>query len=161
MEVLMPLVPFRSNLAAKQAYDPFQGFRDEFDRLLDNFLPGLPAAGAREDNGLVSFRVDVSETDKEIQVKAELPGVDEKDIDVQLNRDMLTIRGEKKAEREEKEQNYHLLECSYGSFARSVRLPFEPKSEDVSAKFRNGVLQLTVAKPEKAAQAQRIEIKSE
>ena len=69
--------------------------------------------------------IDVSETDKEVTVEAELPGVDEKDIDVTLGDNMLTIKGEKKQEKEEKKKDYHLTERSYGSFSRSMVLPFD------------------------------------
>lgn len=141
----MTLIPFRTNLATRQAYDPFYSLRDEMERLFDTFSTQLPAA-ARAESAL-DFRVDVSETEREIAVKAELPGVDEKDIDVQLHGDILTIRGEKKQEKEESKKNYHLIERRYGSFARSLRLPFEPKDADVKASFRQGVLSVSVAKP--------------
>ncbi len=156
----MTLIPFRSNLATRQAYDPFHSLRDEMDRLFDAFSVQLPST-ARAESAL-NFRVDVSETDKEIAVHAELPGVDEKQIDVQLNGDLLTIRGEKSQEKEEKQRNYHLIERRYGSFARSIRLPFEPKDSDVSASFKQGVLSVTVAKPaESKASPTKITVKAE
>lgn len=156
----MSLIPFRSGNSIRAAYDPFTSFRDEVDKLFDNFFTHLPAqqSGAQS---VMDFRIDVSESEKVIAVKAELPGVEEKDIDVQLHRDILTVRGKKQRESEEKDQNYHLVERSYGSFARSIRLPFEPKAEDVSASFKNGVLSVTVAKPAKMVeQPQRIAVKS-
>lgn len=157
----MPLVPFKSNAVTKQSYDPFRNFRDEFDRLFDNFLPTLPSTGFSEQQ-LMDVRIDVNESDKEIRIRAEIPGVAEKDIEVQLTREMLTIRGEKQIEQEEKEKNYHLLECRYGSFARSIRLPFEAKPDNISASFKNGVLTVTVPKPEKPAETStRIAVKSE
>src|SRR5688572_29980468 len=109
----MSLIPFKSNLAAKSAYNPFYSFRDEFDKLFENYLSTVPSSQKLE-TSMVDFRINVIESEKHITVKAELPGVEEQDIDVQLTRDILTIRGEKKLAKEETEKNYHLVECSYG-----------------------------------------------
>ena len=79
-----------------------------------------------------------------------MPGLDPKDIDISLSDGLLTIKGEKKQEREEKEENYHLVERSYGSFARSVRLPGETQSDKISASYKNGVLKVTLPKSEEA-----------
>lgn len=157
----MSLIPFKnSSLAARQAYDPFFSLRGEMDRLFDAFSLQLPATARAEST--LNFRLDVSETDKEISVHAELPGVDEKNIDVQLNSDVLTIRGEKSQEKEDKQRNYHLIERRYGSFARSIRLPFEPKDSDVKASFKQGVLNVAIAKPVEAKQTpKKIEVKAE
>jgi HSP20 family protein len=92
-------------------------------------------------------RVDVSETDTELKIEAELPGIDEKDVEVVLSDGRLTIKGEKKQEKEEKKKDYHLLERSYGSFARSIALPFEADPDQVKASFAKGVLTVTVPKP--------------
>lgn len=95
--------------------------------------------------------VDISEAEKEIQVKAELPGLDPGDVKITLQNDMLTIQGEKKFEGEEKKDNYHRIERSYGSFIRTVPLPCGVKEEEVKAKFDKGVLVITMAKKEDAA----------
>jgi len=100
----------------------------------------------------------VAETKNDIVVKAEMPGLDPKDIDISLSDGLLTIKGEKKQEREEKEENYHLVERSYGSFARSVRLPGEIQSDKISASYKNGVLKVTLPKSE-AAKKKEIKIK--
>jgi HSP20 family protein len=92
-------------------------------------------------------RVDVSATDTEIKIEAELPGVDEKDVEVVLSDGRLTIKGEKKQEKEEKKKDYHMVERSYGSFARSIALPFEADPAKVKATFAKGVLTVTVPKP--------------
>lgn len=155
----MTLVPFRATIA-KQAYDPFRSIRGEFDRLFDDLFTQLPDKPSRS-NALADVRIEVSETGKEVRLRAELPGVDEKDIDVQLTRDTLTLRGEKRFEKEEKDRDYHLVESSYGSFARAIRLPFEATSQDVSASFKNGLLTVTVRKPEKKEQVQKIQVKAE
>ena len=96
-----------------------------------------------------------------LEIEAELPGVDEKDIDVQLSDNLLTIRGEKRAERkEEKEGDYRLIERSYGSFARSIEVPFAVEADGVEATFRNGVLHLSLPKPPEAAtRTRKIEVR--
>lgn len=156
----MSMIPFahKSNLAGKSAYDPFHSFRHELDKLFEGFSTALPTK--LPISSLVDFKIDVSETDKAVLIKAELPGVEEKDIDVSVNEDVITIRGEKKAEKEEKEKSYHLVESSYGSFSRSLRLPFEPDAGKVSATYTNGVLNVSVEKPKAEKQSpQRIEVK--
>jgi HSP20 family protein len=102
----------------------------------------------------------VAETKNDVVVKAEVPGMDPKDIDISLSNGVLTIKGEKKQEREEKEENYHLLERSYGSFTRSVQLPGEVQSDKISASYRNGVLKVTLPKSEEAKKKE-IKIKVE
>ena len=126
--------------------NPLQALRHRMDQLFDDFAggSGWPFTDGRED---VMPRVDVSETDKEITVAAELPGVDEKDLDLSLVDDVLTIKGEKKQEREEKRESYQLTERSYGRFHRSMRLPFEPDAKKIKATFKSGVLTVTVPKP--------------
>lgn len=94
--------------------------------------------------------VDVSEDGKEVTVKAELPGLEAKDVELTLESGVLTIRGEKKFEGEEKKENYHRIERSYGSFVRAVPLPREVKSDKVKARFDRGVLTVTMPKAEKA-----------
>jgi len=106
--------------------------------------------------------VDVHEDEKGLIVTAELPGVSEKDIEVNLAGDMLTIKGEKKTESEEKKGNSTYTERRYGSFARSLRLPFEVKDEQVDAKFKDGVLTVRLPKPaEMQSQVRRIEVKAQ
>ena len=93
-------------------------------------------------------------------MKAEVPGMDPKDIDISLSDGLLTIKGEKKQEREEKEENYHLVERSYGAFTRSIRLPKEVQSDKISASYKNGVLKVTLPKSEEAKKKE-IKIKLE
>lgn len=156
----MSLIPFKQSTVSRQAYDPFFSLRDEMDRLFDAFSLQMPASPRSE--AALNFSLDVSENDKEIAIHAELPGVDEKNIDVQLHGDVLTIRGEKSQEKEDKQRNYHLIERRYGSFARSIRLPFEPKDSDVKASFKQGVLNLVVTKPvENKPSPKKIEVKAE
>jgi HSP20 family protein len=127
-------------------WEPFSSLRRDMDRLFEDFSRGGWGPPALAGAGMAP-RVDVSETDSEIRVEAELPGVDEKDIEVVLSDGRLTIKGEKKQEKEEKKKDYHLVERSYGSFARSIGLPFEADPSQVKASFTKGVLTVTVPKP--------------
>lgn len=105
---------------------------------------------------------EVSETDEEFRVKAELPGLDEKDIEVNMERDLLTVKGEKRREQEEKKRNYTLSEVSYGQFSRTIPLPDGVDREKAKAVFKKGVLTLTLPKTEQAkTQRKRIEIAAE
>ncbi|MBM6581516.1 Hsp20/alpha crystallin family protein [Microvirga sp. BT689] len=102
--------------------------------------------------------MNVSETDKEIRITAELPGVSEQDIDVSLDDDVLTIRGEKKFERKNEQENFHFVERSYGTFQRSLRLPYAVASEQVQASFENGALTVTVPKTGRQERSRRIQV---
>ncbi len=137
----------------------FDRVRREMDRLWDSFLEGRPMRRAG-DSGEWLPSIDVSETKGDLVIKAELPGMDPKDIDISMNNGFLTIKGEKKHEREEKDENYHLVERSYGSFTRSVRLPREVQSDKITASFKNGVLRVTLPKFEDAKKKE-IKIKVE
>ena len=153
---LLPNSWFRQTPAEWQR-DPFQTLRQEMNRLFENFGT-VPDMRWSSD---MAPRIDVSETDKEIDIDAELPGMDEKDVDVTLSGDVLTIRGERKNHHEEKNKNYYVSERSYGSFTRSVTLPFDPDPKNVSAQFDKGVLHIVVPKPpEAAAKAAKIPVKA-
>jgi HSP20 family protein len=133
--------------------------RSEMDRLWDSFFDAGPRGkGGRTPEWLPSL--DVTETKNDIVVKAEMAGIDPKDIDISLTNDLLTIRGEKKQEKEEKDENYHLVERSYGSFSRSIRLPREVQSDKINASYKNGILKVTLPKSEEAKKKE-IKIKVE
>ena len=137
----------------------FEKMRREMDRLWDSFFEG----GLRrrtEEAGEWLPSLDLAETKDGIIVKAEVAGMDPKDIDISLSDGMLTIKGEKKQEKEEKEADYHLVERSYGAFTRSVRLPSEVQSDKISASYKNGILKITLPKSEKAKKKE-IKIKVE
>jgi HSP20 family protein len=121
-----------------------QLLRKEMDTLFEKFFSGeeWPA------DGRWMPAVDVAENDKQVTVKVEVPGVDPKDIDVSLEGNYLTVRGEKKSEREEKGENFHRVERSFGSFSRTIELPQNIDSNEVTAENRNGVLAITIAKLE-------------
>jgi HSP20 family protein len=103
--------------------------------------------------------MNVSETDGEIEFTAELPGMDAKDIEVTLSDNILTIRGEKKSEKEEKEKDYHLVERSFGSFSRSFELPGGAAPSAIKATMDKGVLTVKFPKPAQP-EAKKIEIKA-
>ena len=103
--------------------------------------------------------LDVSETDKEFIVRAEVPGIEKDDIDITLTDGLLTIKGEKKHETEENKENYQFVERRYGSFTRTLRLPNDVEHDKIDANYKDGVLKLVIAKPEKV-EPKKIEIKS-
>lgn len=103
--------------------------------------------------------VDVSEEDDNILVKADLPGLEAKDIDINVSGDQLTIKGEKKTEEEKKEANYYSKERFFGTFHRAIRLPAEVDADKVDATFKNGVLDISLPKSD-ASKRKRIEVKS-
>jgi len=131
-------------------------FRKEMDKLWNRFFKESPF-GRREAEEW-SPSVDVSETGDAYMVKAELPGLEAKDVDVSVSGDILTIKGEKRKEAEEKDEHHHYVERYYGSFQRSFRLPANVKPEKIDAVFEKGVLKLTVPKTEEAKK-QEIQIK--
>jgi HSP20 family protein len=103
--------------------------------------------------------LDISETDKAVEVKLDLPGVTAKEIDIQLNGNLLTVRGERKEEQEKKGKSYHRIERRYGSFSRSVTLPCPVQEDEVAAEYRDGVLTITLPKTEEA-KTRKISVKS-
>jgi HSP20 family protein len=163
---LTDLVPWKrgeKNVPVKrETADPFYSLHREIDRLFDEFTGfGLTRFGEFEDRfGAFNPRVDVTETDKEIKVAAELPGLDEKDIEVLLSGNLLTISGEKKAEQEEKRENYYRMERSYGSFQRSVQLPAEVDEDKIEATFKKGVLTISLPKVHPDKDVKKIAVKT-
>jgi len=145
-------------IVPRSSFGELSTLRREMDDLWSRFFgeTRLPRIFARE--WLPS--VDISETKDNVVVKAELPGLEAKDIDVSISGDVLNIRGEKKKEEEKKDEHYHYQERYAGSFRRSLRLPVGVKSDKVEAAFKNGVLNITIPKAEEAKEKQ-IEIKNE
>jgi HSP20 family protein len=150
---------------AKLQY-PLVTFHKDVNRLFDNFFKGydefprFPFRG----NRLTEFspKIDVSENDKEIEVTAEVPGIDQSDIDVTLNDNVLTIKGKKKEEKEANGKEYYHVERSYSSFCRSLHVSCEIESDKVDASFKKGVLKIILPKSEKTQEnVRKIEVKSE
>ncbi|HEY8514639.1 MAG TPA: Hsp20/alpha crystallin family protein [Candidatus Binatia bacterium] len=141
--------PGRKNVPVRRDVDsPFAALQRDINELFERFFDGFGLEPFDWTHDLGSFRprLDVSETDTEIQVSAELPGVDEKDIEVSLSDDVLTIKGERREEKEEKEKDYYRREQSYGSFHRSIPLPRGIDPDKVQASFKRGVLTVTLPK---------------
>lgn len=162
------LIPFSrsTDLTRTTNEDPFLALRREMDRMFDDFTRdftrdfGLPMTQAG--NGFLSPRVDVAETDKGLEVTAELPGVNKEDIHLDVSNDVLTLRAERKDEREERDgRRYHVVERAYGTFMRRFALPFEADVDKIEASFDNGVLKVSVPRSPNAEKAvKRIDIKS-
>jgi HSP20 family protein len=160
----MSLIPWKwgneCNMTREGVRDPFTALQRELNRAFENvwnddFLK-MPAWA--EASGMVAPKLDISETDKELHVSVELPGMSEKDLDVELTADRLKIRGEKKDERETKEHNFHRTERSFGSFERVIALPTKVDREHVQATFKNGVLNVTLPKMEPVVMHQKITV---
>jgi HSP20 family protein len=139
--------------------DAFRGMRTQLDSFFEDWF-------GRSTGGMLAPRVDMSETDKEVVLAFELPGVDEKDIDVSLAGDQLTVKGEKRSEHENRKDEsgstVHRVERSYGAFQRTMTVPYRIDPEQVSAQFKDGVLKVTLPKPADAVastQGRRIEVR--
>ena len=162
---LLPTVWRRSESPLRRADEnPFFALHREMNRMFDSFFRGFELSPFEDNRRFGSFSpsVDVREDEKEVTVRAELPGMDEKDIEVNLTDDALTIRGEKKDEKEEKGKDYWHCETSYGSFSRVIPLPEGLNQEKVDARFKNGILTVTLARLEEAkAKGKKITVKTE
>jgi len=137
----MEIIPWRP-------FGELSSFRKEIDRLWDRFGGETPLA--RTLGEVWSPSVDISETKDKLLFKAELPGLDTKDVSVSISGDLLIIKGEKKAEEEEKDEHYHCVERYAGSFQRVFRLPSGVKADKIEATFDKGVLKVTLPKIEEA-----------
>ena len=143
---------------------PFYSLQREMNSLFDNFFRGFdvaPRGFAGAGMGGFSPSIDVKENDKEFIIKAELPGVEEKDIDVTVTNDAVTIKGEKKEEKEDKDKNYYYMERAYGSFCRVIPLEAEIDSGKAEARFKNGILDIKIPKNQSAkAKGTKVSIKT-
>ena len=128
-------------------WDPFRELAQLQDRVNRLFQE---TGSAQHDEGLTTTSfvppVDIYETEHNIVLKVEVPGVEQKDLDIRIENNTITIRGERKFEKEVKEENFHRVERRYGSFQRSFSLPNIVNTESVSADYENGLLQVTLAK---------------
>ena len=144
MNRLLSMIPGRS----------FTPSRDLVDRFFDDW--DLPSLFGGEKEWMPAF--DVSENDTEYLVSAELPGVDIKDVDITISDGILSVKGEKRHETEDKGEDYHRIERRYGSFHRSFRIPGQVESDKVDASFKDGILKVLLPKAE-GTETKKIEIK--
>ena len=155
-------VPVRQGAPAPapRTFSPFLNLQREVDRLFDDFTRGFGrfADWPEFPSTMPTPVMDVTETEKELEVTAELPGMEEKDVDITLTDGVLTIRGEKKTDHEEKGKDYHMVERSYGSFARSLQLPAGADPNAIKARLDKGVLKVSILK--KMADVKKIPVKA-
>lgn len=136
------------------------GFKSEMDNLFNRFFDiDFPLSKEFFKEGQWAPRIDISEGEKDITVQAEIPGCDAKDIDVSLKGRFLTIKGEKKQEKEEKEKNYVRVERAHGYFSRTMELPTEVDEKEVDATYQKGVLRVVLRKTT-PTETRKIEIKT-
>lgn len=157
------LIPFnrRNTALDTAALAGWDDFHRDMDQLFDSFFGTLPAGRLLNTVAAQPLNLDVSETDKAYNITADMPGLEQKDIDVTLTDNVLTIRGERKQEENSEGKTWHRTERSYGSIQRSLQLPADVDNSSVAAKIKNGVLQIEIAKSKNAKPAsKKIEIKS-
>ena len=157
---LYDLIPWRGKARRGEDDFPLATLRREMNDLFEDFFRrwDMELFGAK--SGFRGPHVDVTETDDEVRVKADLPGMEAKDFDISVTGNLLTLRGERKEEHEEKGRHYHRIERSCGTFQRSVPLPCEVQVEKAEASFKDGVLTISLPKAEEEKR-KRIEINAE
>lgn len=148
MNALMPILRRNNFLSRRRDSES-----DLFDRFFNGF--GMPTLFDEDDTWMLAM--DVSETETDYLVKAELPGIKKDDIDISMTDGMLTIKGEKRKELKEEKEDYHFVETSYGSFSRSFHFPATVSLDEIDAKYTDGVLTITVPKTE-AAKPKKVEV---
>lgn len=166
----LPIKTEKAGAGAPTQWTPFDTLRREIDRVFDSF--GWPLGNRRslidvdfdwpKDMGFaVTPAVDIAERDGDYEITAELPGLDQKDIDIKLANGVLTIKGEKQADREERKKDYYVSERRYGQFVRSFQLPDGVDLDKVEARFAKGVLTVTLPKTAEARSSEKkIEVKA-
>ena len=160
---LIPWKRDKNEIDIRREDDSVLALRNEIDQFFDEVLQRPFGSRLFDErfSSLTKFspKIDVSESDKEIKVVAELPGMVVEDIDIELHDDYLTLRGEKKSEKEEKSERFYHSERSYGSFQRTISLPSDINPDKIDAKFKNGVLNIILPKTSTGKASRRIEIK--
>jgi HSP20 family protein len=163
----VPVKNEKSPTAMPQMWRPFEGLRREVDRLFDEFdggfwrspfrSPFFDLAPSRRAEATFTAvpAVDVSESDKAYEITAEMPGMDEKNIEVKVANGVLTIKGEKQEDKEEKKKDYYMRERSFGSFERNFQVPEGVETDKIEANFKNGVLSVTLPKSPAAQKAEK------
>jgi HSP20 family protein len=138
--------------------DPFLSLYRDVNRLFEDVFRGTIAPSVEEASSIISPRIEVSETESELRIGAELPGVSDADVDVSLNDDILTISAEKRQEQAEEKQNFYVIETSYGTFQRSIQLPYRVDPLQVRAQIENGVLNIVIPKPTQQQRTNRVQV---
>jgi HSP20 family protein len=145
-------------------WEPFRELQDRIDRMNRLFRESYRSEGPEEALTSTSFAppVDIYEDEHNITLKMEVPGIDEKDIDVRIENTTLTVRGERKFDKEEKEENFRRVERQYGSFTRSFTLPSSVETENIQANYDKGMLEIRLAKKTEAKPKQiKVKVGSE
>ncbi|NVD39834.1 Hsp20/alpha crystallin family protein [Ensifer sp. HO-A22] len=166
----LPIKQEKETPARTESWMPFDSLRAEIDRLFDDFTPSFwrrsfePTPARRAPllpSWAIAPAVDLVEKEASYEITAELPGIEEKDIEVKVSNGNLSIRGEKQEDREQKDKEYVLSERRYGSFQRTFKLPEGIKADDIAATFSKGVLTVSLPKSQEALQNDRkIQIKA-
>lgn len=156
------LTPYSSSRSWMQ--DPLFQLQREIDRVFEDVFSGSGSGGASNAGGrsgsmMSAPRIDLQDSEGELRLHADLPGVQPSDLDIRVEGDVLTIRGERKSESERNEQNFHVMERSHGRFQRSIQLPFAPDPDEVQASVREGVLELRIPKRSPQERSRRIEVR--
>ena len=156
------LMPYSSSRTWMQ--DPLFQLQREIDRVFEDVFSGSGSGGnAGGRSGAMAMmsapRIDLQDSEGELRLHADLPGVQPSDLDIRVEGDVLTIRGERRSENERNEQNFHVMERSHGRFQRSIQLPFAPDPDQVQASVREGVLELRIPKRAAQERSRRIEVR--
>jgi HSP20 family protein len=155
------ILPFSRENRRQQPLTVFDTLQREVEQLFDDFSRGLSPGNSTSSGSLMPSIIpsmDVAETDKQIELSIELPGLQQRDVDISVSDNMLTIRGEKKAETEQKDKNFRRVERVYGTFYRVVELPPGIDPSAINAMMSNGVLRITIPKPARS-ETKKIEVK--
>ncbi len=149
-----------SNLWKRNGLVPRDSFDTGIQSLFEDFFNGFGSRAMMADTMNFSPKLNVSETETEYRVTAELPGLTENDFEVVLDGDLLRIKGEKKSQKEDKQEHYHRYESSYGSFERVIKLPEVIDTKESKATFKNGVLSLSIPKAKDASRTHKLKVET-
>jgi len=153
----MTAVPVKKTTATPVPFfNVFAPLQREIDRVFEDFTPGLWASASAND---LRCKMNLAETKDGLELTVELPGLEEKDVSVEVSDGMLTVSGEKKFESEQKDKNYRMVERGYGSFSRSIELPAGAKAEQIKASLAKGVLTVTIPAAPRT-EPKKIEVKA-
>ena len=161
LQLLIEMENEMAGVLAKRGPNRLGFTRESFPRLreIEDLMSRMWGDGEEWGTEMIAPAIDLSETEKEVDVRMDVPGMKGEDIDIQINGNLLTIRGERKEEKEEKGRTFHRIERTEGSFSRTLTLPCEVREDNISAKYEEGVLKICMPKAEEA-KAHRIKVKT-